>query len=141
MGIAGYGVSVTTLEEVFLRVGHGSDEVSDDNTAGFGVYAAAACCHKASFVPGICYLVSECLAMRTRETCPQYCSMWWVFHTADNLSCKLLSTMERGVVLAVDDWPGANSVFRFKFIDQSGKCGNEITLTFCHVLLLRSPPG
>lgn len=28
LGIAGYGVSVTTLEEVFLRVGHGSDEVS-----------------------------------------------------------------------------------------------------------------
>lgn len=27
LGVAGYGVSVTTLEEVFLRVGHGSEEV------------------------------------------------------------------------------------------------------------------
>lgn len=27
LSIAGYGVSVTTLEEVFLRVGHGSEEV------------------------------------------------------------------------------------------------------------------
>lgn len=26
LGVAGYGVSVTTLEEVFLRVGHGSEE-------------------------------------------------------------------------------------------------------------------
>lgn len=42
LGIAGYGVSVTTLEEVFLRVGHGSDEVNNDNAAGSGVYAAAA---------------------------------------------------------------------------------------------------
>lgn len=63
-------------------------------------------------MPGISSLVSEYpLAMGMRETCPQYCSMWRVFHTAGSLSCKLLSAMDRGVVLAVDDWSDANSVF------------------------------
>ncbi|CAM9094590.1 unnamed protein product, partial [Laminaria digitata] len=31
LGVAGYGVSVTTLEEVFLRVGHGSEELPDQD--------------------------------------------------------------------------------------------------------------
>ncbi|CAM9759620.1 unnamed protein product, partial [Discosporangium mesarthrocarpum] len=31
LGVAGYGVSVTTLEEVFLRVGHGTDQTHSNN--------------------------------------------------------------------------------------------------------------
>lgn len=47
------------------------------------------------------YVMVECLAMGGRDTFPRSCNTWWVFYAADYLACKLLSGLERDVIIAV----------------------------------------